>query len=90
MMQGLGGGIVVSILAFYSDDPSLNLAGYLNFLHENTKINKKVAGVGPTLNNFIMTHLVGCTTLLSSSGRTSGRRWRLWSRPSCRSRSGSL
>ena len=43
---GSGGGLVVSVLAFYSDNPSLNPAGYLNFLYEKTKINKKEAMVG--------------------------------------------
>ena len=46
----LGGGLVVSIPAFYSDDPSSNPAGYLiNFLYERTKINEKEAGIGPFL-----------------------------------------
>ena len=40
-MTGRGGSLVVSVLAFYSDDPSSNPAGYLNFLYEKTKINKK-------------------------------------------------
>ena len=44
--QGRGGGLVVSVLAFYSDNPSSNPASYLIFLYEKTKINKKVAGVG--------------------------------------------
>ena len=35
---GCGGGLVVSVLAFNSDDPSSNPAGYLNFLYEMTKI----------------------------------------------------
>ena len=48
--RGCGGGLVVSVPAFYSDDPSLNPAGYLiNFLYEKTKINEKEAGVGPSL-----------------------------------------
>ena len=38
---------MVSVLAFYSDDPSLNLAGYLIFT-KNMKINEKEAGVGPS------------------------------------------
>ena len=29
----------VSVLAFYSDDPSSNPAGYLNFLYEKNEIN---------------------------------------------------
>ena len=41
---------MVSVPAFYSDDPSSNPAGYLiNFLYEKTKINEKEAGVGPSL-----------------------------------------
>ena len=43
---------MVSILAFYSDDPSLNPAGYLNFMYEEMKINEKHAGVGPSLKKF--------------------------------------
>ena len=49
--SGRGGGQVVSVLAFYSDDPSLNPAEVYNFsvklLLKRTKINKKEAGVGP-------------------------------------------
>ena len=49
-IPGRGGGLVVSVPAFYSDDPSSNPAGYLiNFLYEKTKINEKEAGVGPSL-----------------------------------------
>ena len=33
------GSQVVGILAFYSNDPSSNPAGYLNFLYEKAKIN---------------------------------------------------
>ena len=41
---------MVSVPAFYSDDPSSNPAGYfINFLYEKTKINKKEAGVGASL-----------------------------------------
>ena len=47
--RGRGGGLVVRILAFYSDNPSSNAAGYLNFLYEKTKINEKEAGDGPSL-----------------------------------------
>ena len=50
---GRGGGQVVSVLAFYSDDPSSNPAEVYNFsvklLLKRTKINKKEAGVGPFL-----------------------------------------
>ena len=42
---------MVSVLAFYSDDPSLNPAEVYNFsvklLLKRTKINKEEAGVGP-------------------------------------------
>ena len=48
---GRGGGLVVSVLAFYSDDPSSIPAEVYNFsvklLLKRTKINKKEAGVGP-------------------------------------------
>ena len=43
--QGRGGGLVVSVLAFYSDNPSSNPASYLIFLYGKTNINKKEAGV---------------------------------------------
>ena len=46
-----GGGLVVSVLAFYSDDPSSNPPGNLNFLYEKMKINKKEAGVCSILKN---------------------------------------
>ena len=46
-----GGGLVVSVLALYSDDPSLNPTEVYNFsvklLLKRTKINTKEAGVGP-------------------------------------------
>ena len=42
---------MVSVLAFYSDDPSSNPAEVYNFsvklLLKRTKINRKEAGVGP-------------------------------------------
>ena len=48
-----GGGQVVSVLAFYSDDPSSNPAEVYNFsiklLLKRTKINQKEAGVGPLI-----------------------------------------
>ena len=37
---GHGGGPVVRVFAFYSDDKSSNHAGYLNFQNEKTKMNK--------------------------------------------------
>ena len=40
---------MVSVLAFYSDDPSSIPAGYINFMYEKTKINEKEARVGPSL-----------------------------------------
>ena len=39
IFKGCDGGIEVSVLAFYSDDPSSNPAGYLTFLYKKTKIN---------------------------------------------------
>ena len=48
-MLGRGGGQVVSVLAFYSDDPSSNHAEVynfpVNFLLKRTKINKKRPGL---------------------------------------------
>ena len=55
---GRGGGLVVSVLAFYSHDPSLNPAGYLNFLCGKTKMNKKEARVGPSLKNRVQARWV--------------------------------
>ena len=51
---GGGIGLVDSILAFYSDTPSLNPAGNLNFLYENTKINKKRPGLAQLFKNYIL------------------------------------
>ena len=48
LLLGRGGGLVVSVLAYYSDNPSSNPAGYLNLLYKKTKINKKEARVGPS------------------------------------------
>ena len=49
--RGRGGGQVVSVLAFYSDDLSSNPAEVCSFsvklLWKRTKINKKEDGVGP-------------------------------------------
>ena len=42
---GRGGGLVVSVLAFYFDNPSSNPAGCLNFQYEKTKINEKRPGL---------------------------------------------
>ena len=50
---GPGGGLVVSVLAFYSYDLSLNPAGNLNFLYEKTKINENEAVVAPPLKNIL-------------------------------------
>ena len=47
--MGRGDGLVVSALGFYSNNPSLNPAGYFDFLYEKTKINEKEARVGPSL-----------------------------------------
>ena len=49
---------MVSVLAFYSDDPSSNPAEVYNFsvklLLKRTKINGKGAGVGPFFKNIII------------------------------------
>ena len=50
-LQGCGGGLVVSVLAFYSDDPSSIPAEVYNFfckiVVEKNKNKQKEAGVGP-------------------------------------------
>ena len=49
IIMGCGGGLVVSVLAFYSDDPSSIPAEVYNFsvklLLKRTKINKKRPGL---------------------------------------------
>ena len=45
---GRGGGLVVSILALCSNDPSSNPLGYLYFLCDKAKTNEKEARVGPS------------------------------------------
>ena len=51
VLMGRGGSMVVSVLAFYSKDPSLNpTAGYWIFLllyFEKMKIIENEAGIGP-------------------------------------------
>ena len=51
-----GGGEVVSVIAFYCDDPSSNPVEFynfmLNFLLKRTKVNEKEVGIGPLLNTF--------------------------------------
>ena len=51
--KGCGGGLVVSVLAFYSDDPSSIPAEVYNFsvklLLKRTKINKKRPGLAQFL-----------------------------------------
>ena len=54
--MGRGGSLVVSVLAFYSNDPSSNPAGYLNFLYKKTKINEKEFGVGTSFKNIVDTN----------------------------------
>ena len=50
-VKGCGGGLVVSVLAFYSDDPSSIPAEVYNFfckiVVENNENKQKEAGVGP-------------------------------------------
>ena len=50
-IRGRGGGLVVSDLAFFSNNQSSNPACNLNFLYEKTKINEKEAVVTPSLKN---------------------------------------
>ena len=58
-MVARGGGLVVSGLTFYTNNPSSNPAGHLNYLYEKTKMNEKEAGVGPSFWN---SALYGCIT----------------------------
>ena len=67
---------MVSVLAFYSDGPSLIPVGYFNFLYKNTKINEKEVGVGPSLKKYISAahattafHYYYACTLVGSPGQ---------------------
>ena len=55
--MGRGGGQVVSVLAFYSNDPSSNAAeAYilsLKFVYEKNENEQKEDGVGPFKKNFL-------------------------------------
>ena len=57
--MAVGGGLVVSVLALYSGDPSSNPAGYFNFLYEKTKM------VGPSLKKYSRSERSDLLTLLS-------------------------
>ena len=61
--EGRGGGQVVSVLAFYSDDPSSNPAEVYNFsvklLLKRTKINKKRPGLAHFKKNNVVSSLGG-------------------------------
>ena len=54
--MGRGDGQVVSVFAFYSDDPSSNPAEdfsfFCNIVFEKNKNKQKGAAVGPLLNNY--------------------------------------
>ena len=62
---GPGGGLVVSVLAFYSDDSSSNPDGYLNFLYEKMKMSEKEAGVGQSFQTLVKTEIGAQLTLTS-------------------------
>ena len=47
VVNGRGGGLVVSVLAVYSGNPRSNPAGYLNVYMQRQK-NEKEARVGPS------------------------------------------
>ena len=55
-----GGGLVVSVLAFFSDDPSLIPAEVYNFfckiVVEKTENKQKEAGIGPFFKNINRVH----------------------------------
>ena len=62
---GRGGGLVVSIPAFYSEDPSLIPAGYLiNFLYKKTKIYEKRPGLGHLKKEALQLHCCAKPCLL--------------------------
>ena len=73
---------MVSVLAFYSDDPSLNPTEVYNFsvklLLKITKINKKEAGVGPFLKNKtrILPRDICNIYLTLVKGKSSKKSWR--------------
>ena len=56
---------MVRVLAFYSDDPSSNPAGYLNFLYEKMKMSEKEAGVGQSFQTLVKTEIGAKLTLTS-------------------------
>ena len=49
LQLGHGGGLVVSVVAFYSNHRGSNAGDYYNFLYKKTNINDIVAGVSPPL-----------------------------------------
>ena len=61
---------MVSVLAFYSNDPGSNPAGFLNFLYEKTKINEKETGVGSSLKKLVTPGLVELPKLLREGNDT--------------------
>ena len=58
--MGRGGGLVVSVLAFFSDDPSLIPAEVYKFfckiVVEKTENKQKEAGIGPFFKNINRVH----------------------------------
>ena len=60
--MGRGGGQVVSVLAFYSDNPSSNPAEVYNFsvilLLKRTKINKKRPGLANFLKKIVFAFFI--------------------------------
>ena len=57
MGGGRGGGLVVSVLAFYSNDLS-SIPALATNLYRKTKITEKEAGVGPSLEKNLIGYLV--------------------------------
>ena len=57
--MGRGGGLVVSVLAFYSNDPSSNPAGVFNFLYKKTKSNEKRLGLAQLGHDLLLINVFG-------------------------------
>ena len=79
-IQGRGGGQVVSVLTFYSDDPSLNPAEAYSFfllkcVLEKNENKQKEAGVGPFLKNTLLSSTRRWHCISISILQTANREW---------------
>ena len=86
--MGCGGGLVVSVLAFYSGNLSSNPAGILKFSVRKEKTKQKESGVGPSLkkspSTFCLIQVLlmsSCTNFSFSPIRSNFKisfRWKSW------------